>query len=91
MLEGSLPAGQSLEIDGASQPGIVSKNGLIMYGTDGKAVSFLSCLFNYKTNLSSKLVWGCCNASVACHYIDAVVFPTDGLFKQRWLIQIQND
>ncbi|XP_072233244.1 mitochondrial 10-formyltetrahydrofolate dehydrogenase isoform X1 [Leuresthes tenuis] len=38
MLEGSLPAGQPLEIDGVSQPGIVSKNGLILYGTDGKAL-----------------------------------------------------
>lgn len=38
MLTGSAPAGQPLEIDGASQPGVVSKNGLVVYGTDGKAL-----------------------------------------------------
>lgn len=39
MLGGSVPAGQPLEIEGASQPGLVTKNGLVLYGTDGKAVS----------------------------------------------------
>lgn len=39
MLGGSAPAGQPLEIEGASQPGLVTKNGLVLYGTDGKAVS----------------------------------------------------
>ncbi|KAM9335021.1 mitochondrial 10-formyltetrahydrofolate dehydrogenase [Symphorus nematophorus] len=36
MLGGSAPAGQPLEIEGASQPGLVTKNGLVLYGTDGK-------------------------------------------------------
>uniref|UniRef100_A0A7N6B8M1 10-formyltetrahydrofolate dehydrogenase n=1 Tax=Anabas testudineus TaxID=64144 RepID=A0A7N6B8M1_ANATE len=35
---GSAPAGQPLEIEGASQPGLVTKNGLILYGNDGKAL-----------------------------------------------------
>lgn len=39
MLGGSVPTGQPLEIDGASQPGLVTNNGLVLYGTDGKAVS----------------------------------------------------
>lgn len=34
-----MPAGQPLEIEGASQPGAVTKNGLVLYGSDGKAVS----------------------------------------------------
>ncbi|KAK5895988.1 hypothetical protein CgunFtcFv8_009635 [Champsocephalus gunnari] len=38
MLGGSAPAGQPLEIEGASQPGLVTKNGLVLYGTDGKAL-----------------------------------------------------
>ncbi|XP_040886547.1 mitochondrial 10-formyltetrahydrofolate dehydrogenase [Toxotes jaculatrix] len=38
MLGASVPAGQPLEIDGASQPSLVTKNGLVLYGTDGKAL-----------------------------------------------------
>ncbi|XP_068442601.1 mitochondrial 10-formyltetrahydrofolate dehydrogenase [Clinocottus analis] len=38
MLGGSAPAGQLLEIEGASQPGLVTKNGLVLYGSDGKAL-----------------------------------------------------
>ncbi|XP_028255327.1 mitochondrial 10-formyltetrahydrofolate dehydrogenase isoform X1 [Parambassis ranga] len=38
MLARSVPAGQPLDIEGASQPGIVTKNGLVLYGTDGKAL-----------------------------------------------------
>uniref|UniRef100_A0A8C7YRV5 10-formyltetrahydrofolate dehydrogenase n=1 Tax=Oryzias sinensis TaxID=183150 RepID=A0A8C7YRV5_9TELE len=38
MLTGSVPAGQPLEIEGASQPGIISKNGLVLFGNDGKAL-----------------------------------------------------
>uniref|UniRef100_A0A673C2E0 10-formyltetrahydrofolate dehydrogenase n=1 Tax=Sphaeramia orbicularis TaxID=375764 RepID=A0A673C2E0_9TELE len=38
MLTGSVPAGQPLEVEGASQPGVVAKNGLVLYGTDGKAL-----------------------------------------------------
>ncbi len=39
MLGGSVPAGQPVEMEGASKPGLVTKNGLVLYGTDGKAVS----------------------------------------------------
>ncbi|KAG7235822.1 hypothetical protein INR49_002121 [Caranx melampygus] len=38
MLGGSVPAGQPLEIEGASQPGVVAKNGLVLFGADGKAL-----------------------------------------------------
>ncbi|XP_071188925.1 mitochondrial 10-formyltetrahydrofolate dehydrogenase-like [Salvelinus alpinus] len=38
MLGESVPAGQSLEIEGASQPGVVTKNGLVLYGSDSKAL-----------------------------------------------------
>ncbi|XP_071358976.1 mitochondrial 10-formyltetrahydrofolate dehydrogenase [Trachinotus anak] len=38
MLGGVVPAGQPLEIEGASQPGLVTKNGLVLHGTDGKAL-----------------------------------------------------
>uniref|UniRef100_A0A8C3G823 10-formyltetrahydrofolate dehydrogenase n=1 Tax=Cyclopterus lumpus TaxID=8103 RepID=A0A8C3G823_CYCLU len=38
MLGGSAPAGQPLEIEGASQPALVTKNGLVLYGSDGKAL-----------------------------------------------------
>lgn len=39
MLGGAVPAGQPLELEGATQPGLVTKSGLVLYGTDGKAVS----------------------------------------------------
>uniref|UniRef100_A0A669B0H5 10-formyltetrahydrofolate dehydrogenase n=1 Tax=Oreochromis niloticus TaxID=8128 RepID=A0A669B0H5_ORENI len=38
MLGGSVPEGQPLDIEGASQAARVTKNGLILYGTDGKAL-----------------------------------------------------
>ncbi|XP_032445139.1 mitochondrial 10-formyltetrahydrofolate dehydrogenase [Xiphophorus hellerii] len=38
MLGGSVPAGQALDIEGASQPGLVTKSGLVLYGTDGNAL-----------------------------------------------------
>ncbi|XP_040003073.1 mitochondrial 10-formyltetrahydrofolate dehydrogenase [Xiphias gladius] len=45
MFGGPVPAGQPLEIDGASQPGVVTKNGLVLYGTDGKALLVKSLQF----------------------------------------------
>lgn len=41
MLGGSVPEGQPLDIEGASQAARVTKNGLVLYGTDSKAVSDL--------------------------------------------------
>uniref|UniRef100_A0A8C5N4T7 formyltetrahydrofolate dehydrogenase n=1 Tax=Gouania willdenowi TaxID=441366 RepID=A0A8C5N4T7_GOUWI len=38
MLGGSAPAGQALEIEGAPQPALVTKSGLVLYGSDGKAL-----------------------------------------------------
>ncbi|XP_076023577.1 mitochondrial 10-formyltetrahydrofolate dehydrogenase-like [Genypterus blacodes] len=45
MLGGSAPAGQPLEMEGASQPGLVTKNGLVLYGTDGKALQVKNLQF----------------------------------------------
>uniref|UniRef100_A0A8C2IWP7 10-formyltetrahydrofolate dehydrogenase n=1 Tax=Cyprinus carpio TaxID=7962 RepID=A0A8C2IWP7_CYPCA len=38
MLSGSVPAGQPVEVEGASQPGLIAKSGLILFGSDGKAL-----------------------------------------------------
>ncbi|KAK2524964.1 Aldh1l2 [Columba livia] len=38
LLDASVPAGQELEIKGASRPGLVTKNGLVVFGNDGKMV-----------------------------------------------------
>lgn len=34
-----MPPGEPLEIEGAKKPGLVTKNGLVLFGNDGKAVS----------------------------------------------------
>lgn len=39
LLDASVPAGQELTIKGASRPGLVTKNGLVIFGNDGKMVS----------------------------------------------------
>ncbi|XP_063783831.1 mitochondrial 10-formyltetrahydrofolate dehydrogenase [Pseudophryne corroboree] len=36
LLEGAVPAGEPLHIDGASKSGLVTKNGLVLFGKDGK-------------------------------------------------------
>lgn len=36
---GAAAKGQPLEIPGASKPGIVTKNGLVLFGSDGKTVN----------------------------------------------------
>ncbi|POI31406.1 hypothetical protein CIB84_004843, partial [Bambusicola thoracicus] len=38
LLDASVPAGQELAIRGASRPGLVTKNGLVIFGNDGKMV-----------------------------------------------------
>ncbi|KAF2982127.1 hypothetical protein EK904_012895 [Melospiza melodia maxima] len=38
LLDSSVPAGQELTIKGASRPGLVTKNGLVVFGNDGKMV-----------------------------------------------------
>uniref|UniRef100_A0A8C0ZB85 10-formyltetrahydrofolate dehydrogenase n=1 Tax=Cyanistes caeruleus TaxID=156563 RepID=A0A8C0ZB85_CYACU len=38
LLDASVPAGQELTIKGASRPGLVTKNGLVVFGNDGKMV-----------------------------------------------------
>ncbi|XP_054631808.1 mitochondrial 10-formyltetrahydrofolate dehydrogenase-like isoform X2 [Dunckerocampus dactyliophorus] len=38
MLQGSVPPGQPLEIEGASKQSLVARNGLVLHGSDGKAV-----------------------------------------------------
>ncbi|XP_033888070.2 mitochondrial 10-formyltetrahydrofolate dehydrogenase [Acipenser ruthenus] len=38
LLGGSVPTGQPLDIEGTSKPGLVTSNGLVLFGTDGKAL-----------------------------------------------------
>uniref|UniRef100_A0A8C4MUA4 10-formyltetrahydrofolate dehydrogenase n=1 Tax=Equus asinus asinus TaxID=83772 RepID=A0A8C4MUA4_EQUAS len=38
LLNGSVPPGEPLEIKGAKKPGLVTKNGLVLFGNDGKAL-----------------------------------------------------
>ncbi|KAL0962637.1 hypothetical protein UPYG_G00343120 [Umbra pygmaea] len=38
MLGGSIPDGQLLEIEGAPQPGVITNKGLVLFGSDGKAL-----------------------------------------------------
>ncbi|OWK58314.1 Mitochondrial 10-formyltetrahydrofolate dehydrogenase [Lonchura striata] len=38
LLDASVPPGQELAIKGASRPGLVTKNGLVVFGNDGKMV-----------------------------------------------------
>ncbi|MED6261214.1 Cytosolic 10-formyltetrahydrofolate dehydrogenase [Ataeniobius toweri] len=46
---GTVANGQPLEIPGASQPGIVTKTGLLLFGNDGKTVSQLTRMNQYKS------------------------------------------
>uniref|UniRef100_A0A671SA63 10-formyltetrahydrofolate dehydrogenase n=1 Tax=Sinocyclocheilus anshuiensis TaxID=1608454 RepID=A0A671SA63_9TELE len=45
MLSGSLPAGQPIEVEGASHPGLIAKSGLILFGSDGKALQVKNLQF----------------------------------------------
>ncbi|PKU40714.1 mitochondrial 10-formyltetrahydrofolate dehydrogenase [Limosa lapponica baueri] len=45
LLDASVPAGQELAIKGASRPGVVTKNGLVIFGNDGKMVLVRSLQF----------------------------------------------
>uniref|UniRef100_A0A7M4FKP7 10-formyltetrahydrofolate dehydrogenase n=1 Tax=Crocodylus porosus TaxID=8502 RepID=A0A7M4FKP7_CROPO len=36
LFDGSVPSGQPLAIEGATKPGLVTKNGLVLFGNDGK-------------------------------------------------------
>uniref|UniRef100_H0WQT0 10-formyltetrahydrofolate dehydrogenase n=1 Tax=Otolemur garnettii TaxID=30611 RepID=H0WQT0_OTOGA len=38
LLNSSVPSGQPLEIKGAKKPGLVTKNGLVLFGNDGKVL-----------------------------------------------------
>ncbi|MEQ2204109.1 Cytosolic 10-formyltetrahydrofolate dehydrogenase [Xenoophorus captivus] len=49
MDNGNVANGQPLEIPGASQPGIVTKTGLLLFGNDGKTVSQLTRMNQYKS------------------------------------------
>lgn len=54
LLTGSVPAGEPLDIRGAGKPGLVTKNGLVLFGNDGKAVSIRSqfLVFLFLTSVS---------------------------------------
>ncbi|XP_051976903.1 mitochondrial 10-formyltetrahydrofolate dehydrogenase-like [Xyrauchen texanus] len=45
MLAGSVPTGQPVEVEGASQPGLITKSGLILFGSDGKALQVKNLQF----------------------------------------------
>ncbi|XP_046878621.1 mitochondrial 10-formyltetrahydrofolate dehydrogenase [Hypomesus transpacificus] len=45
MLAGTIPLGQPLDMEGAVQPGLVTKNGLVVFGSDGKAILVKSLQF----------------------------------------------
>uniref|UniRef100_F7H088 10-formyltetrahydrofolate dehydrogenase n=1 Tax=Callithrix jacchus TaxID=9483 RepID=F7H088_CALJA len=38
LLNSSVPSGEPLEIKGAKKPGLITKNGLVIFGNDGKAL-----------------------------------------------------
>lgn len=40
ILDGLTPSGEELEIHGATKPGLVTDKGLVLFGNDGKTVSF---------------------------------------------------
>uniref|UniRef100_A0A672RE78 formyltetrahydrofolate dehydrogenase n=1 Tax=Sinocyclocheilus grahami TaxID=75366 RepID=A0A672RE78_SINGR len=42
---GSVPTGQPIEVEGASQPGLIAKSGLILFGFDGKALQVKNLQF----------------------------------------------
>uniref|UniRef100_A0A1A8A6T8 formyltetrahydrofolate dehydrogenase n=2 Tax=Nothobranchius TaxID=28779 RepID=A0A1A8A6T8_NOTFU len=45
MVDGPVPAGQPVDIEGASQPGLITKSGLVLFGTDGKALQVKNLQF----------------------------------------------
>ncbi|XP_037369623.1 mitochondrial 10-formyltetrahydrofolate dehydrogenase isoform X2 [Talpa occidentalis] len=45
LLTSSAPPGEPLEIKGAKKPGLVTKNGLVLFGNDGKALMVRSLQF----------------------------------------------
>uniref|UniRef100_A0A8C5ZSZ3 10-formyltetrahydrofolate dehydrogenase n=1 Tax=Marmota marmota marmota TaxID=9994 RepID=A0A8C5ZSZ3_MARMA len=45
LLSSSVPPGEPLEIKGAKKPGLVTKNGLVLFGNDGKALMVKSLQF----------------------------------------------
>lgn len=59
MLGGSAPTGQALEVEGASQPGLVTKNGLVLYGTDGKPVSVRTTIQSKQKYCRYSWLYGC--------------------------------
>ncbi|XP_075810672.1 mitochondrial 10-formyltetrahydrofolate dehydrogenase isoform X2 [Microtus pennsylvanicus] len=46
LLTSSLPDGEPLDIRGSEKPGLVTKNGLVLFGNDGKAVIWARILSN---------------------------------------------
>ncbi|XP_072529046.1 mitochondrial 10-formyltetrahydrofolate dehydrogenase isoform X1 [Salminus brasiliensis] len=45
LLSGSVPAGQPLDMEGASQPGLITGSGLVLFGSDGKALQVKNLQF----------------------------------------------
>uniref|UniRef100_A0A4W5R278 Aldehyde dehydrogenase 1 family member L2 n=1 Tax=Hucho hucho TaxID=62062 RepID=A0A4W5R278_9TELE len=53
MLGELVPAGQPLEIEGASQPGVVTKKGLVLYGSDSKVLMVKNLQFEDRKMISA--------------------------------------
>ena len=43
MWDGAVPQGTEIDIAGMSKKGVVHKDGLLLFGGDGKAVSIVAC------------------------------------------------
>ncbi|XP_060745088.1 mitochondrial 10-formyltetrahydrofolate dehydrogenase [Tachysurus vachellii] len=45
MMSGPVPLGQPVDVDDASQPGLITNSGLVLFGSDGKALQVKSLQF----------------------------------------------
>uniref|UniRef100_A0A8B9JU55 formyltetrahydrofolate dehydrogenase n=1 Tax=Astyanax mexicanus TaxID=7994 RepID=A0A8B9JU55_ASTMX len=45
LLSDPVPAGQTLNVEGASQPGLITSSGLVLFGSDGKALQVKNLQF----------------------------------------------
>ncbi|KAE8615184.1 hypothetical protein XENTR_v10008436 [Xenopus tropicalis] len=45
LLDGPVPTGQPVSVEGASKPGLVTKNGLVLFGNDGKMLTIRNLQF----------------------------------------------
>lgn len=62
MLSGPVPAGLPLDVEEASQPGLITSSGLVLFGSDGKAVTLTHTHTHKHKGLAEQL----------CLYLDAL-------------------